>query len=127
MTSPAKTLPPGELICRLTGISLPAALSLSIKPLAVVSCSSQAQISIYHPDVIVCCGTGYYISRIFESFMGPRLETSIGVGYWCSTAFGKKSFIIDYCHPSARVGSKLSGIVASDLADTIDRLMTTRV
>lgn len=59
------------------------------------------QISIYKPEIIVCCGTGAMVKehQLVERF--ENWETS-----FCGIEFfiiKNKSVIINYCHPGARI------------------------
>lgn len=77
------------------------------------------QISIYSPDFIVACGNGEHLANTFRCNAENRKETNSGVGYWVVDLSGKKSHLIDYCHPSIRVGTKVKGLIAKGLASAV--------
>lgn len=78
------------------------------------------QIEIYEPDIMVCCGTADFLSKILSS--DSRRETANGVGYYSARVGHKTTFLVDYCHPSARMGSKVAGVVAYGLNDAVCEL-----
>lgn len=82
----------------------------------------KSQVAIYDPDFIVACGNGEHLSRVFDRDYRSRLETSAGVGYWKLNLNDKPVYLIDYCHPSARVGTKIKGIVAKGLTSAIQEI-----
>ena len=86
------------------------------------------QISIYRPDIIVCCGVGEIVYKVVFSGNSNLRFTPMGVGYWDveNDNSEKKTYIIDYCHPSARFGTKLEGVVSLGLVETINYLRTTQ-
>lgn len=81
-----------------------------------------SQLAIYDPDFIIACGNGEHLSKVFACDDTSRLETSAGVGYWKLNLNGKPAYLIDYCHPSARVGTKVKGIVAKGLTSAIQEI-----
>lgn len=60
------------------------------------------QISFYNPDIVICCGTGWWYSSYIDKDIKWK-ETKRGVNY------DKKDnkIIISYLHPEARVSSNL--------------------
>ncbi len=77
------------------------------------------QISIYQPEFIVCCGVGEIVNKnVFGN--NSHLEyTKNGVGYWKVLINNTPSYIIGYCHPSARFGKRVEGAVALGLSEAI--------
>jgi len=59
------------------------------------------QISIYKPEIIVCCGTGEIVQKysLIEKFEKWRMS-SFGIEFFVTK---NKSIIINYCHPEARI------------------------
>ncbi|MEC4685943.1 MAG: hypothetical protein VST71_09465 [Nitrospirota bacterium] len=88
------------------------------------------QIAIYHPDFIVCCGVGEIVYKIIFSGRSPLNYTPHGVGYWKvnreDDSNRKYTYVIDYCHPSARFGKKIEGVVAFGLVNSINHLIKKR-
>lgn len=84
-----------------------------------------AQLSIYAPHFIVACGNGDQLSTIFDCTNENRAETTNGVGYWVIKLNGNHSHLIDYCHPSIRVGTKVKGLIAQGLASAISEIECT--
>lgn len=83
------------------------------------------QIALYHPDFIVCCGVGEIVYKNVYLGTQEKTFTPKGVGYWKLKIGGnreKSTYIIDYCHPSARFGTKIKGIVALGLVESINYL-----
>ena len=80
------------------------------------------QLAIYDPDFIIACGNGEHLAKLFNRDRTSRLETSAGVGYWKLELNDKPVYLIDYCHPSARVGTKIKGIVAKGLTSAIQEI-----
>jgi hypothetical protein len=75
------------------------------------------QIEIYMPDIIVCAGVGKFIEKVLDC-KNSRNVTSRGIGYWeTNLDNGKKTYVIDYCHPSARAGNKVAPSLAYGLRD----------
>jgi len=58
------------------------------------------QISIYNPDITICCGTASIYDWLILKSAVPWRHTSRGIRY-CEPQTNK--FIIDYVHPAARV------------------------
>ena len=77
------------------------------------------QFGIYSPDFIVACGNGDQISSMFDLSTMKRKETIFGVGYREVNINRKDSCLIDYCHPSIRVGTKVKGLIAKGLSAAI--------
>jgi len=80
------------------------------------------QLAIYAPDFIIACGNGEHLAKVFNRDRTSRLETSAGVGYWKLSLNDEPTYLIDYCHPSARVGTKIRGIVAKGLSSAIQEI-----
>jgi hypothetical protein len=78
-----------------------------------------SQLTIYEPDFIIACGNGDQLSKVFNCNHESHMETSAGVGYWKLELNHKTCYLIDYCHPSIRVGTKVKGIIAKGLAFAI--------
>jgi len=78
-----------------------------------------SQLTIYEPDFIIACGNGDHLSKVFNCNHDNRRETSAGVGYWKLELKNKACYLIDYCHPSIRVGTKVKGIIAKGLSSAI--------
>jgi len=70
------------------------------------------QLSIYQPDFMIACGNGEFVSRVFGLPPKPTLRTPEGIGYWKFILENKPCFLIDYCHPSVRAGTKVKGLIA---------------
>ena len=60
------------------------------------------QISLYNPDIIVCCGTGWWYSNYIEKGMKWK-KTKRGILYNKEN----NKLIVSYSHPEARVSSNL--------------------
>ena len=60
------------------------------------------QISLYNPDIIICCGTGWWYSNYIEKGMKWE-KTKRGILYNKEN----NKIIIFYSHPAARVSSNL--------------------
>jgi len=86
----------------------------------------RSQFEIYQPDFIVCCGVGKIVNTEVFSGTSERKVTPNGIGYWTIKVDGapdeKVTYIIDFCHPSARFGGKIAGTVAFGLAQAINYL-----
>ena len=82
------------------------------------------QISIYQPQFIVCCGVGSILYKAVFEGADKLSYTSNGVGYWRVPVdwSAAPTYLIDYCHPSARFGKKLEGVVALGLQSAIAEL-----
>lgn len=80
------------------------------------------QLSIYQPHFIVACGNGEFLSRVFGFTKRPTLQTPDGVGYWEIILGNKQCFLIDYCHPSIRAGTKVKGLIAKGVALSIQSI-----
>ena len=80
------------------------------------------QLSIYRPKYIVACGNGEVIADIFNCSIHNRNETIHGIGYWEVSLNNKSCFLIDYCHPSIRAGTKIKGLIAQGLAMAITEI-----
>mgnify|MGYP000229214676 CR=1 FL=1 len=83
-----------------------------------------AQINIYQPKIIVCCGVGKIVYKTIFQGNEPLQYTPNGIGFWMieNHAINTQTFIINFCHPSARYGKKISGPVSFGLRDAIDYL-----
>lgn len=59
------------------------------------------QISIYKPEIIVCCGTGAIVKehQLIEKFENWK-TSSCGIEFFITK---NNSVIINYCHPEARI------------------------
>lgn len=59
------------------------------------------QISIYKPELIICCGTGNLVQEhgLVEIFTKWKIS-SYGIPFFITK---EKSIIINYCHPEARI------------------------
>jgi hypothetical protein len=77
------------------------------------------QIDIYSPSFIICCGNGDIVNNHIYNNTLKQKYTRNGVGYW---EVDNNKFLIDYCHPSARFGTKLAGVVALSLAAAVEEL-----
>jgi len=75
------------------------------------------QIHIYSPLFIVATGTGSYLSEILGC-SGEKQKTPRGIGYWPGTyQSGSGFYIIDFCHPSNRAGTKVRSAISYGLRD----------
>ncbi len=74
------------------------------------------QLSIYEPNFIIACGNGDHLSTVFDCKPSDYMKTSAGVGYWKIDLKNKLCFLVDYCHPSNRAGTKIKGIIAKGLS-----------
>jgi hypothetical protein len=81
-----------------------------------------AQLRIYQPNFIVACGNGEQLGTIFGCNSQNRQETSSGVGYWKIQLNDDNCFLIDYCHPSIRVGTKVKGLIAKGLVSALHEI-----
>lgn len=77
------------------------------------------QLSIYQPDFIVACGNGECLSFVLGCNPEGRQETSFGVGFWELDLFDRSCYLIDYCHPSIRVGTKVRGLIGKGLSSAL--------
>lgn len=77
------------------------------------------QLSIYQSHFIVACGNGEHLAAVFDCKNSDKMKTSTGVGYWKVKLENHDCFLVDYCHPSIRVGTKIKGIVAKGLSFAI--------
>lgn len=80
------------------------------------------QLSIYTPNFIVCCGNGDHLAEILCCRNSGYRKTSDGIGYWKAMLKNGSAFLVDYCHPSIRVGTKVKGIVAKGLISAITEI-----
>lgn len=80
------------------------------------------QLRIYQPNFIVACGNGEQLGSIFDCNSKNRHETSSGIGYWKIQINDVHCFLIDYCHPSIRVGTKVKGLIAKGLVSAIHEI-----
>jgi hypothetical protein len=76
------------------------------------------QLSIYKPDFVIACGNGGQLSKVFNCNNSNRKQTSNGIGYW-NINLNKSCYLIDYCHPSIRVGTKVKGLIAKGLPEAL--------
>ena len=81
-----------------------------------------SQLSIYKPHYVVACGNGDQLSSMFGKNKNDRIDLNSGVGYWEIKLIRNSCFLIDYCHPSVRCGTKIKGLVAKCLAEAIHEL-----
>jgi hypothetical protein len=59
------------------------------------------QISIYKPEIIICCGTGKLVQKHVLVEIFSKLQMSpYGIEFYITR---DKSIIINYCHPEARI------------------------
>lgn len=80
------------------------------------------QLSIYKPNYVIACGNGEAVARIFNCSNQNRKETPYGIGYWEIFLNNKICYLIDYCHPSVRAGTKIKGLIAQGLSMAIDEI-----
>lgn len=62
------------------------------------------QLGLYHPDIIICCGTGWlYKDFIYKDELRTELwkETSRGIPY----LYHHGCLVVDFAHPMARIDS----------------------
>ena len=78
-----------------------------------------SQLSIYTPQFIVACGNGDQLRSVFGTAIEEAKETTFGVRYWRVDLSGATCYLVDYCHPSIRVGTKVKGLIAKGLIGTI--------
>jgi hypothetical protein len=79
------------------------------------------QLNIYTPDVIIACGTGDQLSsELFHCQENCCDQTSSGIKYWKIVELNHKPcYLIDYCHPSVRCGTKVRGLIEKGLATAV--------
>jgi hypothetical protein len=79
----------------------------------------RAQLSIYRPEVIVCCGVGHILA---DALGGAHwCHTERGVRYMELTLYGNQpTYLIDYMHPSARA---MKNIVCYGLLDAFREIV----
>lgn len=77
------------------------------------------QLSIYTPNFIIACGNGDQLSKLFNKNKNNRLETNAGIGYWKIDQINFNCYLIDFCHPSVRSGTKIKGLIAKGLTEAI--------
>lgn len=77
------------------------------------------QLAIYSPNFIIACGNGDQLRHIFDCNQSDRKMTINGVGFWHVALGNHQCILVDYCHPSIRVGTKVNGIVARGLASAL--------
>lgn len=78
-----------------------------------------SQLSIYTPNFIVACGNGDQLFKVFGCKRESSKETAYGIRYWEIKLDGNQCVLIDFCHPSIRVGTKVKGLIARGLVDAI--------
>jgi phenylpropionate dioxygenase-like ring-hydroxylating dioxygenase large terminal subunit len=79
----------------------------------------RAQLSIYQPNVIVCCGVGQILADVLGS--APWRQTERGVRYMELTLFDNQpTYLIDYMHPSARA---MKNVVCYGLLDAYQEVV----
>jgi hypothetical protein len=78
-----------------------------------------SQLSIYTPNFIIACGNGDQLSKLFDCKRETSMETTYGIRYWQTELDNSKCVLIDFCHPSIRVGTKVKGLIARGLLDAI--------
>jgi len=66
----------------------------------------KAQINIYRPEVIICCGVGAILVNMLGN-TGWQYTTQRGVRYATVDLDGQQAFLIDYMHPSARASKNI--------------------
>lgn len=81
-----------------------------------------SQLSIYTPQFIIACGNGDHLKGLFGAEIGDRKWTANGVGYWRVILNGAMCYLVDYCHPSIRVGTKVKGLIAKGLIGAISEI-----
>lgn len=65
------------------------------------------QIDIYQPTVIICCGSAVW-SSLVAMFRNPESkQTRNGVQYAAMDVNGKRTFLINYMHPSVRASENI--------------------
>ena len=84
-----------------------------------------SQLSIYTPQFIIACGNGDQIKSLFGAEIDAPMETTFGVRYWRVKLSGTTCYLVDYCHPSIRVGTKVKGLIAKGLIGAISEIETT--
>lgn len=80
------------------------------------------QLAIYSPDFIVSCGNGDYLRTVFECHPSDRKMTVNGVGFWSVQVGNRRSVLVDFCHPSIRIGTKVNGMVARGLSSALTEI-----
>ncbi len=80
------------------------------------------QLAIYLPDFIICCGNGDYLRAAFNCDPSDRNVTVDGVGFWRVQVGERQSVLVDYCHPSIRIGTKVNGMVARGLSSALTEI-----
>lgn len=80
------------------------------------------QLAIYTPDFIICCGNAEQLGVVFGCQCSTRQMTKDGVGYWIVTLDGRRTTIVDFCHPSIRIGTKVNGMIARGLAAALEEI-----
>ena len=80
------------------------------------------QLAIYSPDFIICCGNGDYLRTAFDCHPSDRNMTVDGVGFWRVKVGDRQSVLVDYCHPSIRIGTKVNGMVARGLSSALTEI-----
>lgn len=80
------------------------------------------QLSIYQPDFIVGCGNGEHLKGTLNLSYTDVQQTSNGTRYWSFALSGKHTYLIDYCHPSVRCGTKVKGLIARGLSEAISEI-----
>jgi len=80
------------------------------------------QLSLYSPNILVACGNGDEAIKLFGD-SSPEYVLNNGVRYWEVILNGNKSYLVDYCHPSVRSGNKIKGLIATELAKSIDEII----
>lgn len=80
------------------------------------------QLSIYQPNFIVACGNGEQLADVYRCSKSDYSKSSSGVGYWKIELNEKPCFIIDFCHPSNRAGTKVKGLIAKGLISVIEEI-----
>ncbi len=84
-----------------------------------------SQLSIYTPHFIIACGNGDQLRALFGTDIDEPMETTFGVRYWRVKLTGTACYLVDYCHPSIRVGTKVKGLIAKGLIGAISEIETT--
>lgn len=80
------------------------------------------QLSIYSPDFIIACGNGDHLKRVFDCTDPERKMTIDGVGFWRVFLGKHQAILVDYCHPSIRIGTKVNGFIARGLASALTEI-----
>ena len=82
----------------------------------------KAQIAIYQPDVIICCGTGEIVREreLVHRFKKEEWQSSSrGILYYINKTGHKQQIIISFCHPAIRFNAKTKFI---DLIETLKEI-----